>query len=86
MEKKEMVTTIQELIQKLKDSNISTYVLLESWESEIKSDNCKIDKSRKFEFLSRIFGFIWGLYSLEFITDCEKKLLFDYIESSYLSI
>lgn len=82
MAKKENVTTIQELIQKLKDSDISAYAVLEGW-----LINCSDKKYDDFYYqnVSKINGFIWGLYSTKFITDYEKNCLNDYVENTYLS-
>lgn len=82
MAKKGNVTTIQELIQKLRDSDISTCAVLEGWVTDCIN---KKNDGFYFQIVSEIFGFIWGLYSTKFITDCERDCLIKYVEDTYLS-
>lgn len=66
--------TIQELIQKMKDSKMTTYGVLELFLERYNNKNENNDVA-----YGQITGFIWGLYSTGFITDDEKDCLINYL-------
>lgn len=72
MIKKEKVTTIQELIQKMENLKMPTCLCINLWLGWLVEKKCSED-----EVYGNIFGFIWGLFATGFITENERDCLID---------